>query len=105
LAFHQGLEKELATKDDQIWALEQELEAAKKLTEDNEAVGKSTEEQIAKMREDFEGYRKQKREERDKVVAGAQRAANVYKELIKSVGEETEAPSDACCRFHRVADE
>jgi len=29
------------------------------------------------------------------VVTGAKRAANVYKELIESVGEEMEAPSDA----------
>ena len=29
------------------------------------------------------------------VVTGAKRAANVYKELIEGVGEETEAPNDA----------
>ena len=46
------------------------------------------------MHHDFEEYQKQKRDAHNKVVAGAQRAANVYKELIESVGEETEAPSD-----------
>ena len=44
------------TKDDKIWALEQELEVAKKLTEENKTAHKTAEEQIVKMHEDFEGY-------------------------------------------------
>ena len=34
-------------------------------------------------------------EEQNKLVAGAQRAANMYKDLIESMGEESEAPRDA----------
>jgi hypothetical protein len=95
LAFCQGLEKDLVAKDERIWALEQELEMAKKLVEENDAAHKTAEEQIEKMHHDFAEYQKQKCEERNWVIAGTQRAANVYKELIESVGEETEAPRDA----------
>ena len=70
-AFCQGLEKDLVAKDEQIWALKQELEVAKKLAKENEDTHKTTEEQIKKMRVDFEGYRKKKRDEHNKVVAGA----------------------------------
>jgi len=56
---------------------------------------KATEEQMEKMRNDFADYQKKKWDEHSKVVAGTQRAANVYKDLLESVGEETEAPSDA----------
>ena len=34
-------------------------------------------------------------EEQNKLVAGAQRAANMYKDLIESMGKESEAPRDA----------
>ena len=70
------------TKDDRIRALKEELEAAKKLIEENETACKVVEEQIMKMREDFNVYRRQKHDEWNKVVASTQRAANVYKELI-----------------------
>jgi hypothetical protein len=46
------------------------------------------------MRQDFEDYQKRKREERNRLVTGAQRAANVYKDLIESVGEELEVPRE-----------
>ena len=82
LAFHQGLERELATKVDKLWALEQELEAAKKLAKENKAARKTTKEQIAKMHEDFDWYHRQRCDERNKIVASTQRAADVYKELI-----------------------
>ena len=81
-AFRYGLEKELATKDDKIWALEQELEAAKKLAKENENARRAVEEQIAKMREDFADYHWWKTNERNKVLADAQKVVNVYKELI-----------------------
>ena len=55
-AFCQGLEKDLMAKDAWIWALEQELEAAKKLAEDNEVARKTAEEQIEKMRQEFDDY-------------------------------------------------
>ena len=63
--------------------------------EDNESARKVVEEQMEKMRVDFEGYHRKKREEHNRIVTGAQRAANVYKDLIEGVSEETEAPSDA----------
>jgi hypothetical protein len=47
------------------------------------------------MRLDFEDYQKRKREEGNRLVAGAQRAANVYKDLTESVGEESEVPREA----------
>ena len=47
------------------------------------------------MRQDFEGYQKRKLEEWSKLVTGTQRVANMYKDLIESVGEELEAPCDA----------
>ena len=56
LAFRQGLEKELAPKDEWILALEQELEAANKLTEENASAQKAAEEQMEKMRNDFADY-------------------------------------------------
>jgi hypothetical protein len=57
------MEKDLATKYKRIQALEKELEAAKKLAERNGAARKTAEEQIEKMRQDFEGYQKRKLEE------------------------------------------
>ena len=62
------------------------------MAEENDIVRKTTEEQIKKVRQEFKGYQKKKLEERNRVVAGAQKAANMYKELIESVGEESEAP-------------
>ena len=47
------------------------------------------------MRQDFEGYQKRKLEEWSKLVTGTQRVANMYKDLIESMGEESEAPRDA----------
>jgi hypothetical protein len=41
------------------------------------------------------GYQKRKLEERNKLVTDAQRAVNIYKDLIESVGGESEAPHDA----------
>jgi hypothetical protein len=79
LAFCQGLEKDLAAKDEWIRALEKELEATKKLAEENA----------------FEDYQKRKQGEGNRLVAGAQRAANVYKDLIESVGEESKVPHEA----------
>ena len=60
LAFRQGLEKELAPKDEWILALEQELEAANKLAEENASARKATKEQMEKMRNDFVDYQKKK---------------------------------------------
>lgn len=68
---------------------------AKKLARENEATRRTIEEQMEKMRHEFVDYQKQKCEERNRVVVGAQRAANVYKELIESMGEDTEVPKDA----------
>lgn len=93
-AFCEGLEKDLVARDERIRALEQELEAANKLAEENATARRVAEEQVEQMRKDFEGYQKKKRDERKKVLAGAQRAANVYKGLLESVGEETEMPRD-----------
>ena len=67
LAFRQGLEKELTTKDDCIHTLEQELEVAKKLTEENKTAHKTAEEQIAKVHEDFADYRRRKTDERKRL--------------------------------------
>ena len=39
--------------------------------------------------------RKKKHDEHNKVIVGAQRTMNVYKDIIESVGEESEAPCDA----------
>lgn len=39
--------------------------------------------------------RKKKHDEHNRVIIGAERAANVYRDLIESVGEESEAPRDA----------
>ena len=61
----------------------------------NASTRKTIEEQVEKMRQDFEGYQKRKLEEWNKLVAGAQRAANMYKDLIESMGKESEAPRDA----------
>jgi hypothetical protein len=61
-AFHQGLKRDLAAKDARIQALKQ-LEVAKKLSEENDAARKTAKEQIEKMRTDFEGYQKRKRDE------------------------------------------
>ena len=83
-AFHRGLEKDLAAKDERIRTLEQELEAAKKLAEENEAAHRTAEEQIEMMRLDFRDCQKKKHDEHNKLVAGAQRAANMYKNLIES---------------------
>ena len=52
----------MATKDDKIWALEQELEVAKKLTEENEAARKTVEERVEKMHQEFDDYQKRKHE-------------------------------------------
>ena len=68
---------------------------AKKLAEENGSACKTTEEQVEKMRQDFEGYQKRKLEEWSKLVTGTQRVANMYKDLIESVGEESKAPRDA----------
>ena len=57
-AIRQNLEKEMANRANRIHALEQELEAAKKVAEENESACKAAEEQIAKMHEDFKGYRR-----------------------------------------------
>jgi predicted nucleic acid-binding Zn-ribbon protein len=70
-AFRQGLEKDLVAKDKRIQTLEQELETAKKLAEENEAARKTVEEQIEMMRHDFRDYQKKKHDEHNKVVAGA----------------------------------
>jgi hypothetical protein len=95
LAFCQGLEKDLAAKDEWIRALEKELEATKKLAEENAAARRTAEEQVEQIRLDFEDYQKRKQGEGNRLVAGAQRAANVYKDLIESVGEESEVPHEA----------
>ena len=50
------MEKELAPKDEWILALEQELEAANKLAEENASAQKAAEEQMEKMRNDFADY-------------------------------------------------
>ena len=94
-AFHQGLEKDLVAKAIKIRALEKELEAANKLAEENASARKTMEEQVEKMHQDFKGYQKRKLEKRSKLVASAQRVANMYKDLIESVGKESEGPSDA----------
>ena len=47
------------------------------------------------MCQDFEDYQKQKWEERNKLAISAQRAVNVYKDLMESVGEDSEVPHDA----------
>ena len=65
------------------------------MAEENASALKTMEEQVEKMRQDFEGYQKRKLKERSKLVARAQRAVNMYKDLIESVGEESEAPRDA----------
>ena len=85
-AFRWGLEKDLVTNDKIIRTLERELEAAKKLAEENEAAHRTTEEQIEMMRQDFRDYQKKKHDKHNKLVAGAQRATNMYKDLIESVG-------------------
>ena len=46
---------------------------AKKLSEENETARRAAKEQIAKMREDFDAYCRQKGDERNKVVADAQK--------------------------------
>lgn len=94
-AICQNLKRELANRAKKIRALEQELEVAKKQAEEVETARKASEEQIKKMHEDFDEYRWQKRDERKKVIVDAQKVVDVYKDLIQSVGEETEAPSDA----------
>ena len=58
-------------KDEQICALEQELKAAKKLVKENTAARWTAEEQAEQMGQDFEGYQKRKREEHNKLTAGA----------------------------------
>jgi predicted nucleic acid-binding Zn-ribbon protein len=93
-AFHEGLERDLAVKDERIGTLAQELETAKKQAEENESARKAAEEQIEKMHHDFRDYQKTKCDEHNKVVAGAQRAAHIYWDLIESVDEESEAPHD-----------
>ena len=70
-SFSLGLEKDLAAKDALIQALEQELEVAKKLAEENEAACKTTEEQTEEMHRDFRDYQKKKCVERNKVIADA----------------------------------
>lgn len=72
-AYRQGLEKELAHRDDKIRALEQELETAKKQAEEAETARKISEVQVEKMREDFDCYHRQKNDERKKIVADAKR--------------------------------
>ena len=47
--FHQGRERDLAAKDIKIQALEKELEAAKKLVEENASACKTVEELVEKM--------------------------------------------------------
>ena len=82
-------------KDMRIRALEKGLEAAKELDEKNASTRKITEEQVENMRQDFKGYQKRKLEKRSKLVASAQRVADMYKDLIESVGKELEGPNDA----------
>jgi archaellum component FlaC len=94
-AFRQDLEKDLAAKDESIQAHKKELEAAKKLVEENGAACKTVEEQIDKVHQDFMGYQKRKLEEWNKLVTGTQRAVNVYKDLIESIGKESETPRNA----------
>jgi hypothetical protein len=70
-AFHEGLERDLAAKDERICILEQELEAAKKLAEENDSARRTVEEQIEKMRHDFRDYKRKKCDEHNKVIASA----------------------------------
>ena len=79
--------------DDKIQALEQELEMVKKQAKEVETTRKTAEEQVKKMREDFDGYHRWKNDEW-KIMADASKVANIHKELIQSVGEETEMPRD-----------
>jgi DNA-binding protein H-NS len=92
-AFHQGLEKDLAVKVERIWALKKELESSKKLVEENGAARKTVEEQIEKLGQVFEGYQKKKLDEHNKFVASAQRAANAYKDLIKTWARNRKLPA------------
>ena len=64
-----------------------------KQAEEVETARKTTEEQVKKTREDFDGYHRRKNDER-KIMADTQKVANIHKELIQSVGEETEMPRD-----------
>lgn len=82
-------------KEERILALEQELEAANKLAEENASSRKAAEEQMVKMRHDLNDHQKQKRDEHKKFIARAQRAVTVYRDLLESVSEETEAPRNA----------
>jgi predicted DNA-binding protein YlxM (UPF0122 family) len=50
---------------------------AKRLAEENDAAHKSVEEQIKKMRQDFEGYQKKKLEECNKLVTGAESSERI----------------------------
>lgn len=47
------------------------------------------------MHDDFDGYRWWKNEERQNIAVDAQKVANIYKEMIQSVGEEPKTPRDA----------
>lgn len=47
------------------------------------------------MWHDFRDYQKKKHDEHNQPVAGAQRATNMYKDLIESVDEESETPHDS----------
>ena len=94
-SFRPRPEKELTAKDVRIQALEKGIEAAKELDKKNASARKIMEEQVEKMRQDFKGYQKRRLKEQSKLVASAQRAANMYKDLIESMGEESEGPCDA----------
>jgi hypothetical protein len=103
LATRQGLERGLAAKDKDIMFLRQQLEAAKKLAEDNATARCDAEENLKELEKNFDNYQKEKRKERKKILEGAQKAAEAYQDLLSSVGEETEeAPGSPPRRVYRV---
>jgi chromosome segregation ATPase len=81
--------------EQQLEASNRQLEAANNLVGENTSARKSAEKQLEKVQKEFDEYWNKKRKEHKKVLDGAQKAADVYKDLLSSVREETEAPRDA----------
>lgn len=59
-----------------------------------EVARKASEEGAAKVREEFETYRRGKAEEERKMVTEARKVADLYQDLLLSVGEDADAPQD-----------
>lgn len=90
-AYHLGLEKELRKSK---FSSKSSNPRGRRLKR-RRATRKVAEASAAKLWKDFHTYRNKKADEKRRFAADAQKVANIYHELIQSVGEDTEVPREA----------